>query len=444
MLETTFRTDYPLDAVDFAEAPAVEQLYERAADSKPLRIALLSYRSAPYTGGQGVYVKHLSKALCDLGHRVHVLSGQPYPHLDDRVGLIKLPSLDLHAEENAVTALRWNHFRDPLELYEWYAHVSGMFPEPYTFGQRALQYLKDHRGDFDIVHDNQSLSWPLTKLSSIGLPFTATIHHPITMDRKIDLMSESHIGIKLLIRRWYSFLEMQRKVSRRLDHIITVSERTRRDVAAQFKVDLSRMSVIHNGVDTELFKPKSNIARAAKRLITTASADVPLKGLNFLIEAYAKLLTVHPDLELIVIGKLREGQTSKLLDKLELRDRVQFVSEITDEEITNEYARATIAVCPSVYEGFGFPAAEAMSCGVPLVSTDGGALPEVVGNAGVIVPAQDPAALAEAIDQLLQNPERRLTLGLKGRARMVETFSWQHAAEQYVSHYRQVIAHAHR
>ncbi len=444
MLETTLRTETQPGVGETLTETPVDHGPVTTQFRRPLSIALLSYRSAPHTGGQGVYVKHLSKALVDLGHRVDVLSGQPYPELDSRVGLVKLPSLDLHAEENAVTALRLAHFRDPLDVYEWYAHVSGMFPEPYTFGRRAFRFLEKNRARYDIVHDNQSLSWTLLKLHRLNLPVTATIHHPITKDRKIDLDAEPHIGIKLLIRRWYSFLEMQKKVSRRLNHIVTVSDRTRQDVSQEFRVSTHSMEVIHNGVDTDLFAPDSSTPRLKNRLITTASADVPLKGLNYLIKAYAQLLTDYPDLQLRVIGRLREGHTSKLLDRFGLRDRVQFVSGLSDEQIAREYAQATIAVCPSVYEGFGFPAAEAMSCGVPLVSTDGGALPEVVGDAGLLVPTKDHLELAGAIHSLLSDPSRQLAFAQRGRARMLNTFSWRHAAEKYVQHYTKAIADAHR
>ena len=410
------------------------------ADGAPLRILLPSYRSDPHTGGQGIYMRLISKALVDLGHHVDVISGPPYPELDPRLGLIKLPSLDMYARENPITCLNSEIIGNKTDLFEWWSHNWGGFPEPYTFGVRMADYMRDKIDQYDIMHDNQTLCYGMLDVRDMGLPVVGTIHHPITKDRRIDIAHAKWPWIKFLKWRWYSFLNMQIKVARALDPLIVVSDSTRRDVHKDFKIPMERMVRIHHGIDHELFTPQPHITRRKNRLMATASADVPLKGLIYLIRAYHMLLADHPDLELVVVGRLREGQTMDELNRLGIRNRVKFVSELSGEDIRDLYAEATIAVSPSVYEGFGFPAGEALSCGVPLVATDGGSLPEVVGDAGIIVPHSKPAALARAIDALLRDENRRDDMSVKARQHILDNFKWERCAREVVQLYRQTIA----
>ena len=410
------------------------------ADGAPLRILLPSYRSDPHTGGQGIYMRLISKALVDLGHHVDVISGPPYPELDPRIGLIKLPSLDMYARENPITCLSSEIIGNKTDLFEWWSHNWGGFPEPYTFGVRMADYMRDKIDQYDIMHDNQTLCYGMLDVRDMGLPVVGTIHHPITKDRRIDIAHAKWPWIKFLKWRWYSFLNMQIKVARALDPLIVVSDSTRRDVHTDFKIPMERMVRIHHGIDHELFTPQPHITRRKNRLMATASADVPLKGLIYLIRAYHMLLADHPDLELVVVGRLREGQTMDELNRLGIRNRVKFVSGLSSEDIRDLYAEATIAVSPSVYEGFGFPAGEALSCGVPLVATDGGSLPEVVGDAGIIVPHSNPAALARAIDALLRDENRRDDMSVKARQHILDNFKWERCAREVVQLYRQTIA----
>jgi glycosyltransferase involved in cell wall biosynthesis len=411
-----------------------------ASDLGPLKIALLGYRSNPYSGGQGVYIKQLSKALVDLGHQVDVISGEPYPHLDPRVGLIKLPGLNLFEHPKPTRALANGRWRDPINVIEWLSFLSGGFAEPLTFGHRLVRYFKRQRPNYDIVHDNQSLCTGLLGLRRRGYAVTATIHHPITFDRDIALKNTASWGLRLLIRRWHAFLGMQIRVARLLPHITTVSENSRRDISAAFDIPQQRIHVVLNGIDSELFRPLPQVAREPYHLITTASADQPLKGTQHLIPAVAELVRHYPELKLTFIGAPKPGGvTQQQIQAHGLTDRIDFHHGIGFDDIVALYARASVAVVPSEYEGFGFPAGEAMACQVPLVSTDGGALPEVVGDAGVIVPAADSQALAQGIRRLLDSPEERMRLSRAGRTRIVNEFSWQRAASQFVQHYRQVI-----
>jgi len=407
----------------------------------PLRIALLGYRSNPFSGGQGVYLKFLSKALLDAGHRVTVISGEPYPQLDAGVELIELPGLNLYAAPNHVTALRLRHFRSATDLLEWSSMLTGGFPEPYTFGRRLLARADELLGGFDLVHDNQSLSWGTLALQRRGTPLVTTIHHPITWDRDIALAHAPDWRYRLLIRRWHAFLRMQGRVARRLRHIVTVSDRSRHDIAAAFRIDPTRIHVVHNGIDAHTFRPEPGVKRDPWQLITTASADQPLKGTQHLIPAFARLAARFPQLRLTFVGHPRPGGTTEaLIDAAGVRDRIRFVHGVSAADMRALYAQAAVAVVPSEYEGFGLPAGEAMACGVPLVSTDGGALPEVVGDAARVVPVGDVTALAEAIEALLLDPDAREDLSRRGRRRIVERFTWQRTAEQLTALYRQVLA----
>ena len=414
-----------------------------AAANRPLHIALLGYRSQPHGGGQGIYLHYLSKALVEAGHRVDVLSGPPYPELDPRVRLIHIPSLDLFT--HGLLSLRPRHLLSATDMIEWLGKLTGGFSEPYTFGRRVRRYLRRQGECYDLVHDNQSLSYGMLGLQRDGFPLVTTVHHPITLDRRIALDAAPSLWQRLLIWRWHSFLRMQRRVVRRLRHVITVSECSRRDLARDFGIAGDSVDLIYNGIDTAVFRPHPEISRSPRRLMATASADAPLKGLAHLLRAYAALLPGYPDLELLVVGRPQPGgRTERLLDRLGLRERVQFVSGISTGELVRYYAQATLAVVPSLYEGFGLPAGEAMACAVPLIATDGGALPEIVADAGVTVPAGDVDALVAAIAALLDDPARRQALGAAGRVRIVDTFSWTVCAEQMVAYYRSVIAHADR
>lgn len=409
--------------------------------SSPLRIALLGYRSNPYSGGQGIYIRHLARALTRLGHAVTVVSGPPYPQLDDDIPLVRLPSLDLFAAPNHITALRPRHLTSFTDFWEWASMATGGFPEPYTFGRRLGRWMRQHAHEFDIVHDNQSLCWELLRLQARGVPVVATIHHPIARDLEIALAATPRRVDRMLLRRWHGFLGMQNRVVAQLRHIVTVSEAARQDISECFACPPERIHVIHNGIDTDTFYPEPGSEPVPGRLMATASADAPLKGLTYLLQALARIRRSRPDVHLQVLGKLRpDGDTARQLAALGLTDAVTFRSGLDEHAVRGMYAQAQIAVVPSVYEGFGLPAGEAMACGVPVVSTTGGALPEVVGDAGVLVPVRDAEALANAITDLLDDAPRRAALAVAGKARIRSMFSWDRAAELLTSRYRAILA----
>lgn len=408
-----------------------------------LRICLLTYRGNPRSGGQGVYVKLLSEALTALGQHVDVWSGQPYPELSTGVQLFRVPSLDLWNEETFLRTPSWRELSDPINLIEYAQTKSGSFPEPLTFSRRVARRFSG--GDvprYDLVHDNQCLGPGLLPLRQ-RLPVVATIHHPITVDRRIAFQASKDRVERYSLSRWYSFLPTQLKVSRHLDRILTVSQASSQDVSREYGVSPSRMRVVGNGIDVDVFRPLPGIERKPYRLITTLSSDAPLKGFRFLIDAVQQLRARYPELRLTVIGQpSNDTDTMERVRRAGLEHTIEFTGRVESHEIARRYAEACVAVVPSVYEGFGFPAGEAMACQVPVVSTSAGALPEVVGavnGGGVLVAPRSGAALAAGIARLLDDPAQQRALGEAGRARVLKHFTWKRAAERTLEVYREAI-----
>ncbi|MFI9729987.1 glycosyltransferase family 4 protein [Streptomyces sp. NPDC052092] len=412
--------------------------------SRPLRIALLTYKGNPFCGGQGVYVRHLSRELARLGHRVEVIGSQPYPVLDegyDGLSLTELPSLDLYRQPDPFRTPRRAEYRDWVDALEVGTMWTGGFPEPLTFSLRARRHLRARRGEFDVVHDNQTLGYGL--LGDVGAPLVTTIHHPITVDRRLELDAAEDWKRRMSVRRWYAFTRMQKRVARRLPSVLTVSGSSRAEIVEDLGVRQDRVHVVHIGADTDLFRPDPSVAVVPGRIVTTSSADVPLKGLVFLVEALAKVRAEQPDAHLVVVGKRpTEGAVAQAMEHYGLEGAVEFVKGISDAELVDLVRSAQVACVPSLYEGFSLPAAEAMATGTPLVATTGGAIPEVAGRDGetcLAVPPGDAGALAAALTRLLGDSELRARLGAAGRERVLANFTWARAAEGTVARYREAI-----
>ncbi|MFZ9925477.1 MAG: glycosyltransferase family 4 protein [Ilumatobacteraceae bacterium] len=410
----------------------------------PLRLAYLTYRGKPHVGGQGVYTRHLTKALTDLGHHVEVFGGQPYPVLDPRVELHKLPSLDIFNDQYPGRFPAYWELNNWPNVLEALYFLKGTFAEPLTFSLRAYRALRERSEDFDLVHDNQCLGKHILAIEEM-IPTIVTLHHPITKDRKLEMAHTKTLWKRFGISRWYSFVNMQGKVASRLPRIVVVSENSINDIHEDMKVSLDRMRLVPVGVDPDLFTPLPSIARKSHHLITTASADVALKGLSYLLEAVAKLRTER-DIHLTIIGKPRAGASADLIESLGIGDCISYVSGVSDERIVELYAESTLAVVPSLYEGFSLPSIEAMSTGICLVATTGGALPEVTGRDGETVlscPPGDADALAAAIRRGLDDEVLRTRIGQAGRSRVVERWSWRHCASLTVDQYREVLTMPH-
>ena len=432
-----------------AEASQAGSRHDLAADGgRPLKIALLTYKGNPFCGGQGVYVRHLSRELARLGHRVEVIGSQPYPVLDedhdDRLSLTELPSLDLYRQPDPFRTPGRAEYRDWVDALEVATMWTGGFPEPLTFSLRVGRQLRSRRGEFDVVHDNQTLGYGL--LGDIGAPLVTTIHHPITVDRQLELDAAEGFTRRLSVRRWYAFTRMQKRVARRLPSVLTVSGTSRAEIVDHLGVRQDRIHVVHIGADTDLFSPDPSVPVVPGRIVTTSSADVPLKGLVFLVEALAKVRTERPDAHLVVVGKRpTEGPVAQAVERYGLEGAVDFVKGISDAELVDLVRSAQVACVPSLYEGFSLPAAEAMATGTPLLATTGGAIPEVAGTDGetcLAVPPGDAGALAAGLSRLLGDPELRARLGRAGRERVLERFTWSKAAEGTVARYRAAMAAA--
>lgn len=406
----------------------------------PLRIALTSYRSKPHCGGQGVYVRQLSRALVRLGHSVEVFSGPPYPELDPSVALTEVPSLDLYNDADPFGWPGFRAFKTRIDVLEYAIMCTAGFAEPHTFGRRLMPLLAARARDFDVVHDNQTFATKMVGIPELGLPLVGTMHHPISVDRRLDIAA-APLRKKLTMWRWYGFLRGQQRTARQFPISIAPSQSSADDAAREFRLRPDQLTVVPIGVDTDVFRPLGE--RVPGRIVAMCSADVPLKGLAVLLRAMHAL---PPEVaaELIVVTKPTPGgPTEKLVAELGIGWRVQFVSGLTEEAVANLLASAEVMCVPSLYEGFSLPAAEALSTGTPVIASDAGALPEVVGRdgtAGLLVPAGDHVTLARTIADLLADPARRAELSANARARALERLSWEATARATAKVYRHEIA----
>ncbi|MGH9028814.1 MAG: glycosyltransferase family 4 protein, partial [Acidimicrobiales bacterium] len=314
----------------------VELPYARVgapAEGGGLRIAFLVYRGNPRCGGQGVYTRHLSRELVELGHSVEVFAGQPWPELDEQVGFTPVPGLDLYRDPDPFRLPHPREFHSATDLLEMAIMCAAGFPEPKTFSMRARRLLSGRRGQFDLVHDNQCLGSGLLGMLEDGWPLIATLHHPITIDRELALSHAENPWRNLTQRRWFGFLRMQLRVARRLPRIVTVSESSKADIATHMGVDPERMTVVPVGVDHTVFRPRADVRRVPGRIMVTTSSDVPMKGLVPLLEAVAKLRTER-HIELTIIGRPRPGgRVDKAISRLGLSDVVDCISGISDDEL---------------------------------------------------------------------------------------------------------------
>jgi glycosyltransferase involved in cell wall biosynthesis len=405
-----------------------------------LKILILSYRSAPFGGGQGIYVKDLSQALVNLGHEVTVFSGPPYPELDKKIVLIRSPGLNLFETFNFKDRFfKFINHKDKTtsDFYEFFSVLFGGFPEMRTFGVRAKKHVLKNK--YDLVIDNQSVSYGMEYIQ-ILTPLIEVIHHPITMDLKYELSTSNNLIYRFSRHRWYSFLRMQKKVAPLLKNILTPSNNSKKDISKEFHVKPENISVIHNAIDSNIFRPYPEIKNLPQRLITTASADVPLKGLDFSLYALADLSKEFQDIELLVIGTLRKGgHTDRLIKKLNLNERVTFKTGITKDEIAQEYAKSSVAIVSSLYEGFGYPVAEAMSCSIPLIATDVASIPEITDNFAILIPPKDSDAIRDSIRKILLEPDLYNKVAAKGRLHIKNKFNWQTIGKQYEELMNKVI-----
>ena len=397
-----------------------------------LNIAISSYRSAPFGGGQGIFVYELSKALQALGHKVDIISGPPYPSLESGVNLIKSPGLDLFSTfvfRDRLILFKNKKNKSLDDWFEFFSALVGGFPEIKTFGNRLKVLLKD--SPYDIVLDNQSLSYGILQVQN-NIPVIEIVHHPITKDYKYDILFSKGIIQKLSKWRWFSFLRMQKKVAPQINVISTPSLNSKNDIEKDFNVIKENIFVIPNGIDHIKFSPKNHIERIPGQLITTASADVPLKGLDFTLQAISQLKKDYPAIRLIVIGAPRPGgHTERLIQKLNIEANIVYKTNLTKEEIAMEYAHSNIAIVSSLYEGFGFPVGEAMACSIPLIATNVASIPEITSTYAELIPERDSKSIERAIRDILLDPFKYQTRANEGRKHIINNFDWEKIAQSY-------------
>ena len=409
-----------------------------------MKICLLTYRGNMYCGGQGIYINYLSREFQRLGHEVHVISGPPYPQLPEGVKLHRVKS-------HSVFVSRYHMgndsgpIRNPVDLYEAAATRMGMYSEPLAFSIRAYDAIRKLNSEikFDVVHDNQCLGFGLPLIKRLKLPLVATIHHPMALDRDSDFTQARNRMEKL--RRWWFYsvyVPMQSFVGRRADRVITVSECSAREIERLMGVQPSRIRVVYNGVDTDVFRSLDGLPKKSNSLIFVGNTEDRKKGIKYLLQAM-KMLENECQVKLTIIdGGAPEAQYAPaLMRQINLNGRVEFARRLSGDDLVRWYSAADIAVVPSMFEGFGLPAAEAMACEVPVIAFAAGALPELVadGETGLLVPPGDVTKLAAAIKKLVENKELRLKMAKAARKRVQQKFNWEHAAKQILEVYKEVI-----
>lgn len=410
-----------------------------------MKILFTLHQGNMYSGGQGVYTAEVTRELARLGHDVHLVVGPPWPDTDPAVTVHRVPSYSvyrlLETGRFFFYGRPWRNFFHPLNFYELTTSRMGQFSVMSAFSWRAFDKWRElqRRHQFDIVHDVQVLGYGTWMIKASGMPVVANIHHPLSIDRLNQMRQATRLGWMLRVQMFYPFW-MQEVVARRMDRIITGSENSRRSVQEAFALRDDQIVSIHDGVDTRVFHPME-VAKRPNMILFVGNSEDRNKGAKFLIEAVRILKDRGVDFHLVFKDRLDAEMAPRLATELGVRDRMTFVGRLPVEDLARLYNEAEVLVSPSVYEGFGLPAAEANACGVPVVATTAGAFPEVIadGETGLLVPPANAVALADAIEALLRDPARRRAMGAAGVRRISEKFSWSVCARRTADLYEEVL-----
>lgn len=406
-----------------------------------MRVLFLCYRGNPYCGGQGIYLYHLTRELAKQGVEIDVLVGPPYPDpMEEWANVYKLENLHLWSMRTShIPYENLKKLFSPWHFLEYVATRFHIFPEMETFSMKSFFYLKKllKKKKYDLIHDVQCLGWGLLPMKGYGIPIVTTVHHPLTRDRNADFLIDTTMWEKACTILFYP-LTMQRKVINRLHRVITSSREGLHELKQAFGLSPEKVSVVYNGMDVELFR-NTGESRKQRSLLFVGNTEDHKKGMRYLFEALA-MLPEDVTLTIVDEGPPKRLTAWKMIERLKLQHRVHFTGKVDLDQLVHHYSTCTILVMSSLYEGFGLPAAEAMSCETPVVATTAGALPEVVGDAGILVPPENPEALKDAINTLLNNEALREELGKKGRRRAVDMFAWPVAAQNTLAVYKDVVA----
>jgi len=412
-----------------------------------MRILFLLHQGNMYSGGQGVYTTQVTRELARLGHDVHLIVGPPWPDTDPAVTVHRVPSYSVYRLLETSRFFFYGRdptsFFHPLNFYELATSRNGQFSVMSAFSWRAFMRWRELQAQyrFDIVHDVQVLGYGSWMIHASGMPMVANIHHPLSIDRLNQMRQATRVGMKIRKANFYPFF-MQEIVARRMDRIITGSHNSRASVQKAFALRDEQITTIHDGVDTSVFRPLG-LDRRPNGILYNANSDDRNKGARYLLEAAAILRDRNIDFHLTFVDRPGAEMAPRMVQDLALGDRVAFTGRLPVDELARTHNEASIFVSPSLYEGFGLPAAEAMACGTPVVATTAGAFPEVIANGetGILVPPANASALADAIAALLANPARRAAMGAAGTRRIEDHFSWKACAVKTAALYEEVLAH---
>ncbi|MEX2157811.1 MAG: glycosyltransferase family 4 protein [Dehalococcoidia bacterium] len=410
-----------------------------------MRICFIQSQGHMYSGGQGIYLHYMTRELARMGHDIHVIAGLPYPEVADGVHLHKLKPFSfwsfLDGYNEYVYRTHPLLFFHPINLYEFVSTRFSLTSILLMFSLRAYHELNELERErpFDLIHDNQTLGYGIWLMKQRPRPVVANIHHPLTIDRENALRQAPGPGAKISTLLWYPWV-MQRWVAARLDRIITGSDASADSVTQAFGLPRERIRVIHDGVETEVFRQLPDVEREPNRLLFVGNSEDRNKGIVYLLNAL-RLLRGQVPFHLRVIHHPGSKGALRLVEELGLQGSVTFLEDLSRSELVRQYNRAQILVSPSLYEGFGLPAAEAMACGTPVVATSAGALSEIVADgAGLRVPPGQVEPLAAAIRELLEDPARCRVMGEAGARRIRERFSWRRTAEETFALYEEVLS----
>ncbi len=400
-------------------------------------------------GGQGIYLWFLARELARLGIEVDVVVGPPYPdEMPFALRVQRVPNQEYWAKwftsdyagmlpaNNRLGAL------SPLNLYELGASRLGFLPEPFAFSLRAFRAIaaRLRLGErWDLIHDVQCLGYGVLGLRALGLPVVTTIHHPLTVDRRASFIRDESLSECIGSMQFYP-IGMQSFVARNIDRVFTSSEESARTIVTDFGVRPRRIRNVLNGIDTELYRPNPSLERNANELLCIGRSTDPNKGIKTLIHALALL---PPSLHLTLVDSdSPDNEVFAWAREVGVADRLRVTGRLEVEQLVELYCRATVAVVPSRYEGFGLPAVEAMACGTPVVACRGGALPEIMRltGGGILVEKDRPEALAAGIRSLVDHPEQRAQLGQRARSRVEAHLSWPRVAAATLEGYAEVLA----
>ena len=404
-----------------------------------LKIALLSYRSDPFSGGQGIYIKNISEALHNRGHEITIFSGNPLPEVNKAIKVVRIETPGFFETFDSLERLKifTSLEKSRLNFMDFFETFTGTFTEPVFFGERLVKnkYFQETVDEFDIFHDNQSISsYPETVLKKL----VTTLHHPIHVDKEIDLTSEKSFLKRLSIKRWYSFLNFQKKNLKAVKKVISPSLSSKNDICRYFDYPSKNISVIWNGINLDDCKFHQRDSFNAN-FVTIISADVPMKNLKTVLKALYLLKQDGLNAKLTIIGDLREDN-NKLIDRLGLTKEITYKSKLPRKQLIQSLNNADIGIAPSKYEGFGFPLVEMIATGLPVIVSDKASLPELAGNAGLIFNSSDSNDIKEKMKELIENAALRNKVTENSKLRRDDFFGWDEYAKKLEDLYKEIIS----